>query len=323
MSSMPALRRKTAGAFAMLLCAAPMAKPSLAQPVAAAPSQPPGGVPLSLPPPQVAKPPEAGKAPAPAPRSTAGQPDTASPATPLPAPVTPPAAAAAKEPTPGSPAPAPSATAAAPTGAQDRTAAAKPAKPEQKSKPGPGANDAGHAADLLRTMKMSLVSLIDRTVIGKDKIVIGHVIDVLVDAKGEPAALVVDAGGILGVGNRRIAIAWERFALAGRKPKDALQLPMTDAQVKSAPAYDGSDAVTVVQGASEPAPIHAGRSPDSPAPATLAPGSPPASGSDKPSVPAPVPPRPPAADPSRVDLGTSPAQPADDQAPIADPLNPD
>jgi hypothetical protein len=104
----------------------------------------------------------------------------------------------------------------------------------------------------VRTTKLPLISLIDRSVIGKDKREIGHVIDVLVDAKGEPSALVVDVGGFMGVGNRRIAIAWERFALAGRKSRDALQLQLSDAQVKAAPAYDGSEQVTVVQDAIEP-----------------------------------------------------------------------
>ncbi len=166
--------------------------------------------------------------------------------------------------------------------------------PERKASkptpPGPGVNDAGHAANMLRTTKLSLVSLIDRRVIGREKREIGHVIDVLVDVKGQPAALVVDVGGFMGMGNRRIAIAWERFALAGRKAGDALQLPLTDAQVQAAPAYDGSDGVTVVREAIEPA---GGRSS-----AARASGA------------------------NRVDLGLGPSEPGD-AASAPDPLNPD
>ncbi len=178
--------------------------------------------------------------------------------------------------------------------------AAIPGRPQQRpdkaaAKPtplGPGVNDAGHAATMLRTTKLSLISLIDRRVIGREKREIGHVIDVLVDAKGQPAALVVDVGGFMGMGNRRIAIAWERFALAGRKAADALQLPLTDAQVKAAPAYDGSDGVTVVRDAIAPA---AGRSSVS---GEASSGS------------------------SRVDLGLGPAEPGDAGS-ASDPLNPD
>ncbi len=289
MSPMPALGRKTSGAFAILLCA--VATPCLAQPLAPKTQAPPV--------------PDASKPPPPA---------LASPA-PAPPPAAPPAAAASSA--SGPPAvPAPVAGASGPgTETQDKTTAATPdkpvAKPEEKAKPGPGANDAGHAATLLRTTKLSLVSLIDRSVIGKDKAVIGHVVDVLVDVKGQPAALVVDVGGILGMGDRRIAIAWERFALAGRKPKDALQLPLTDAQVKAAPAFDGSEQVTVVQGAIEPAPAEGDKTQ----------GSKPQSIAPPPTAPAPAPAgRPP--DRSRVDLGTGQADPPPDTAPPPDPLNP-
>ncbi len=182
-------------------------------------------------------------------------------------------------------------------------AAAAPERPQQEQRPehkaskptpklGPGVNDAGHAANMLRTTKLSLVSLIDRRVIGREKREIGHVIDVLVDVKGQPAALVVDVGGFLGMGNRRIAIAWERFALAGHKAGDALQLPLTDAQVQAAPAYDGSDGVTVVRDAVEPP---AGRS---------SAGARASSGA------------------SRVDLGLGPSE-SGDAASASDPLNPD
>ncbi len=161
-----------------------------------------------------------------------------------------------------------------------------PQRPEKPAKPpllGPGVNEAGHAANTLRTTKQSLFSLIDRRVIGREKREIGHVIDVLVDARGQPAALVVDVGGFMGMGNRRIAIAWERFVLAGGKADDALQLPLTDAQVKAAPAYDGSDGVTVVRDAVEPARSSAS---------------------------------------SRVDLGLGPAE-SGDAGSASDPLNPD
>ena len=160
-------------------------------------------------------------------------------------------------------------------------------------KPGPGANDAGEAATALRTVKLSLAGLIDRSVTVRDKREIGHVVDVLVDAKGQPAALVVDVGGFMGMGNRRIAIAWERFALAGRKPGDPLQLPLSDAQVKAAPAYDGSQKVTVVQNAVEQ------------------PASRPSRLAGRPGV-----------ESSRVDLGEGLA-PLNDQVQPTDPLNPD
>jgi hypothetical protein len=319
---MPALRRKTAGAFVMLVCMAvwavpvkpghaqilshPPPAPSNPQPPAASPAPPAPAAQVRIAPlAPTATAPAASATPVPQPASPMSGASPAPPAKPNPAaassaPAT--GAAAPNPPVSRPPVPSP----AAPT--LHVPAAKTAAKPEQKQtpKPGPGAIDAGRAAASLRTTKLSLVSLIDRTVIGKDKGEIGHVIDVLVDAKGEPAALVVDVGGFMGMGNRRIAIAWERFALAGRKPNDALQLPLSDAQVKAAPAYSGSEDVTVVQGAIEPTPAK----PPAPAPAP-APAPPPAKIPDKKSV-----------DPSRVDLGDGPIAPSDDTAP-SDPLNPD
>ena len=153
-----------------------------------------------------------------------------------------PAAAATGNPTPAMP----------PASARPHAAPAAHAPVKAAPKPGPGANDAGQHATSLRTIKLTLASLIDRSVVGREKHMIGHVIDVLIDPKGQPAALVVDVGGFMGMGNRRIAIAWERFALAGEKAGDALQIPFSEAEVKAAPAFNGAREVTVVQDATEP-----------------------------------------------------------------------
>ncbi len=161
--------------------------------------------------------------------------------------VAPAAAAASGAPPTARIAPPSSATLAPPASAVP-PAKTKPPK-KQTPKPGPGANDAGANAANLQTTTLPLFSLIDRNVVGQENRQIGHVVDVLVNAKGEPAALVVDVGGFLGMGNRRIAIGWERFVLAGRKSGAALRIPFSDAQIKSAPAYGGLREVSVVQGA--------------------------------------------------------------------------
>ncbi len=37
---------------------------------------------------------------------------------------------------------------------------------------------------------------------------VGRIVDVLVDDQGQPRAAVIDFGGFMGVGNRRIAVVW-------------------------------------------------------------------------------------------------------------------
>ncbi|MDJ0388030.1 PRC-barrel domain-containing protein [Roseomonas sp. E05] len=75
---------------------------------------------------------------------------------------------------------------------------------------------------------------------GPSGIVVGQVVNVLVDEGGSPRAVVLDYGGFLGVGKRRIAVAWPlvRFGAKG-----AL-LSLTREQLKAFPEYrDGEDAV--------------------------------------------------------------------------------
>lgn len=277
-----------------LLCAGPMAEPGHAQPAESAAQVPATEAPATEAP--VSKPPASLPSKLQVPLVQAPVPLK------VPVPVPAPAASAGNTP-PAVPMSGSHAVVDPATKPQDKAAHAVPAaKPPQKSAPkaGPGVNDAGEAATSLRATRLSLISLIDRSVTGREKREIGHVIDVLVDVKGQPAALVVDVGGFMGMGNRRIAIAWESFALAGRKPNDALQLPLSDAQVKAAPAYDGTENVTLVQGAIEPA-----------------------AGKSVPPATAPVK----AHEADRVDLGEglegSGKETGNQAVPPADPLNPD
>lgn len=98
-------------------------------------------------------------------------------------------------------------------------------------------------------------SILGRPVLGPNDQEIGHVVDVLVDAAGVPRAAVVDFGGFMGVGNRRIAVDWAalRFPVPG---SDApLKLTLSEDEIKAIPQYsDPSRPVTVV-GHAGPAPV--------------------------------------------------------------------
>lgn len=113
----------------------------------------------------------------------------------------------------------------------------------------------GHDHAAPATAAHRLGSLIDRDVVAPDGGHVGQVIDVLLDQEGHPAAVVVDVGGFLGVGNRRIAIAWDAFVMGGLTEKSPVKLRIDGAGVRSAPAYDPTSMdVTVVQ-APPPAPV--------------------------------------------------------------------
>jgi PRC-barrel domain len=82
---------------------------------------------------------------------------------------------------------------------------------------------------------MSVLGLRVRSSSGED---MGRIINVVVDGTGHVRAAVIDFGGFLGVGNRKIAVDWNalHFAPAGSKD-DRITLDLTRDQVKAAPEY--------------------------------------------------------------------------------------
>jgi PRC-barrel domain len=78
----------------------------------------------------------------------------------------------------------------------------------------------------------------------------GRIVDVIVDRSGQVRAAIIDFGGFLGVGSRKIAVAWNAL----RFPPDAknverIGLELTRDQVQGAPEYK-EDKPVVVLGAS-------------------------------------------------------------------------
>jgi len=74
----------------------------------------------------------------------------------------------------------------------------------------------------------------------------GRIVDVIVDKVGMPRAAIIDFGGFLGVGSRKVAVDWNalHFAPAGNAEK--ITLDLTRDQVKSAPEYQKGKPVIVL-----------------------------------------------------------------------------
>jgi hypothetical protein len=86
----------------------------------------------------------------------------------------------------------------------------------------------------------------------------GRIVDVVVDRAGQVRAAVIDFGGFLGVGSRKIAVDWG--ALSFPKPGDKagrVTLEFTRDQVKAGPEYQDGKPVVVLgaQGKLEPFPF--------------------------------------------------------------------
>ncbi len=75
----------------------------------------------------------------------------------------------------------------------------------------------------------------------------GRIVDVLVDQDGQVRAAVIDFGGFLGVGSRKIAVDWAALHFpAPAKPEPPITLDLNRDQVNAAPAYEDGKPVVVL-----------------------------------------------------------------------------
>jgi hypothetical protein len=104
---------------------------------------------------------------------------------------------------------------------------------------------------------------------GKD--VVGSIIDVLVDDQGRPRAAIVDFGGFLGVGSRKIAVDWQLMKFHPADAGAQIVLDLDRSQIQAAPEYkDPTQPAEVVEpalaGAVTPADQPASAGPATPSP---------------------------------------------------------
>jgi sporulation protein YlmC with PRC-barrel domain len=110
----------------------------------------------------------------------------------------------------------------------------------------PAGRGAGEAAATVIDQQ-DVQGILGRQVLSSAGEDMGRVIDVVVDRSGQVRAAVIDFGGFLGVGNRKVAVDWNalRFAPTGSK-YDRITLDLTRDQVKAAPEYkDGKPLVVL------------------------------------------------------------------------------
>jgi hypothetical protein len=75
----------------------------------------------------------------------------------------------------------------------------------------------------------------------------GRIVDVLVDRGGQVRAAIIDFGGFLGVGSRKIAVDWTALHFPPpAKPGARIALELTRDQVKAAPEYQDGKPVVVL-----------------------------------------------------------------------------
>jgi hypothetical protein len=80
-------------------------------------------------------------------------------------------------------------------------------------------------------------SILGKEVRGPAGEVMGRVVDLLLDGDAQPRSVVIDFGGFLGVGSRRIAIDWRLLRFEPTNLTAPLQLGLGKAEIQAAPEY--------------------------------------------------------------------------------------
>ena len=82
----------------------------------------------------------------------------------------------------------------------------------------------------------------------------GRIVDVVVDRTGQVRAAVIDFGGFLGVGSRKVVVDWAALHFAPEDQPQQIILDLSREQVKAAPEYRSGKPVVVLGSTITPTP---------------------------------------------------------------------
>lgn len=158
------------------------------------------------------------------------------------------------------------------TSAPDQSAAPAPAEPPPPEQPkeNPPTKEtppkvAPPPKNLEPLAKADTISILGKKVRGPAGEDMGRVVDLLLDRNAQPLAVVIDFGGFLGVGSRKIAIDWSLVHFTPDDRDAPIQLGLGKSDVQASPEYKDSAPQPVMVGPPPP-PEPAATQSDSPEP---------------------------------------------------------
>ena len=83
---------------------------------------------------------------------------------------------------------------------------------------------------------------------------LGRIVQVLVNQNGQVRAAVIDFGGFLGVGSRKVVVDWGALHFLRTDDREHITLDLTRDQIKAAPEYKDGKPVVVLGALSPPPP---------------------------------------------------------------------
>jgi hypothetical protein len=167
------------------------------------------------------------------------------------------AQASDQPPAAATPAPPPAAAPAPPPAAAPAPPAATTPAPEA-----PAAAAAGTPATVLDDQQV--VSVLGRSVRGREGEDMGRIVDVIVNRAGQVRAAIIDFGGFLGVGSRKVAVDWRALRFEPTGKPDHITLDLTRNSVRLAPEYKEGSPVVVLGTPEASQPTNGSASKDAP-----------------------------------------------------------
>jgi|SRR5579859_1934971 len=132
-------------------------------------------------------------------------------------------------------------------------AAAQQAAPQPVVRPAPAPEvPAEHAASppivvpAEQVAPMELTGLLGHAVADSEGREFGRIVDLLADGQGRVRAVVVDVGGFMGVGNRKVAVAWSALRFAGGEKGPVMSIAIPPDRIKSWADYIAGRPVAIL-----------------------------------------------------------------------------
>jgi hypothetical protein len=129
-------------------------------------------------------------------------------------------------------------------------------EPQPTPSPSPAAPEAAPPPSVTIIAPREAHGVLGRDVRSPTNEDMGHIVDVIVDRAGAVRAAVIDFGGFLGVGSRKIVVDWNALHFGAVADKsDSITLELTKAQVAAAPEYKEDKPIVVLGAAGNLQPL--------------------------------------------------------------------
>ena len=97
-----------------------------------------------------------------------------------------------------------------------------------------------------------LESILGKNVISPTGEDMGRIVDIIVDRSGQVRAAIIDFGGFLGVGTRKIAVDWRLIRFPSDGKMDNVMVDLTSNQLRVSPVFKAGEPVVVIGRPNDP-----------------------------------------------------------------------